>query len=266
MSLRNCRLAGLALLALALTAGIAAAATPNPDGAVVTTRVFNDCPGATVTDTNLFPASITIQDVGSNCFGWANLDVWRFSVGGVVAEFPNLSAFTFTTTMTLSGSGQMEGGVQITPWWSESDGRINCRTTDGEIACFGGRLPFYSFTGSHGITYVKGNPITLSMTYLPNSLSSVAPATIQYTVVYGGNTYSSPALPFDQGNPAEDPPHGQWGLLNTGHVGGFMQSLWALGGDPSATTNVVFADITFQNLDSVGNEPNSWSNVKSLYR
>jgi hypothetical protein len=266
MSLRNRTLAGIALLALALTAGVAAAATPNPDSAVITGRVFNDCPGATFTESNLYPSSITLHNVGDNCFGWANLDIWRFAVGGTVAEFPNLSAFTFTTTMVLSGSGQMEGGVQITPWWSEADGRINCRTTDGEIACFGGRLPFYSFTGSHGITYVKGTPITLSMTYLPNGLSSVSPATIQYTIVYNGNTYASPQLPYDQGNTSEDPPHGLWGLLNNGHVGGFMQSLWALGGDPTATTDAVFSDITFQNLDSVGTESNSWTNVKALYR
>jgi len=39
----------------------------------------------------------------------------------------------------------------------------------------------------------------------------------------GGTDYSSGALAFDQGNPAEDPPHGLWGLLTPFGVGGYFQ-------------------------------------------
>lgn len=260
MSLRNVKLIFAALLVL--VAG-AAFATPNPDGAIVMERVWNDCPASTLTVNNTYPVEIFIQDVGLNCYGWANLHLWRLSNGGAELLFPNGSAFTISTTLTIGGTGQAEAGLQIAPWWSEADGRLNCRTTDGEIACFGGRLPFYSFTGTYGLHYVKGTPITLSMTYLPRQLNSAEPATVEYTVVYGG-TYSSGALPFDEGNPAE--PYGTWGMLDNAKVGGFFQPLWALGGDPGATVSATFGDHIFENLDSVGTEDNTWGGVKSLYR
>ncbi len=265
MSNRNWKVSLMAALALALCAG-AAAATPNPDGAVIIERVFNDCPGTTLTTTNMYPFEIGIEEVGSNCFGWANLHVWRFAVGGAEALFPNNSAFRFSANLTIGGNGQSEAGLQVAPWWSQADGRLNVRTTDGEVACFGGRLPFYSFTGSHGVVYAKGNTINLCITYLPNGLSETNPATIQYALFYDGAMYNSGALPFDQGNPAEDPPYGLWGMLNDGKVGGHFQPLWALGGDPGATVTAVWDDICFQNLDLVPAVESTWGGVKNLYR
>lgn len=261
MSLRNMKLVFAALLVL--VAG-AAFATPNPDGAIVMERVFNDCPASILTVNNTYPMEISIQDVGSNCYGWANLHLWRLANGGTELKFPNGSAFKVSTTLTVGGTGQAEAGLQIAPWWSEADGRLNCRTTDGEIACFGGRLPFYSFTGSHGLHYVKGTPIGLSMTYLPNQLNSTLPATVEYVVVYNSMTYSSGPLAFDEGNPAE--PYGTWGMANDAKVGGFLQPLWALGADPEATVIATFSDHVFENLDAVGNEAGTWSGVKNLYR
>ncbi|MHB8080017.1 MAG: hypothetical protein ACYDIE_12275 [Candidatus Krumholzibacteriia bacterium] len=261
MSLRNVKLVLGALLVL--VAG-AAFATPNPDGAIVMERVWNDCPASTLTVNNTYPMDIFIQDIGLNCYGWANLHLWRLSSGGVELLFPNASAFKISTTLTVGGTGQAEAGLQIAPWWSEADGRLNCRTTDGEIACFGGRLPFYSFTGSYGLHYVKDTPIGLSMTYLPHLLNSIAPATIEYVVTYNGGTYSSGPLAFDEGNPAE--PYGTWGMLNDAKVGGHFQPLWALGGDPGATVTATFSDNLYENLDSVGVEENSWGGIKNLYR
>lgn len=266
MRMSNWRVFGMALLAVGTLAGAAAAATPDCDGAVIIERIFNDCPGSTLTTVNDYPFEIMIQDVGSNCFGWANLHVWRMAVGGVEALFPNNSAFRISANLTITGNGAGEAGIQIAPWWSEADGRLNVRSTDGEIACFGGRLPFYSFTAQHGVAYVKGNTINLCIVYLPHDLTALNPATIQYTIMYDGMTYTSGPLPFDQGNPAEDPPYGLWGMLNDGRVGGFVQPLWALGGDPGATVEATFSDICFQNYDLVPTENSSWGNVKTLYR
>ena len=76
--------------------------------------------------------------------------------------FANNGGFRFSADLTISGDGEGEAGLQISPWWSQLvDGVFNVRTTDGEIACFGGRLPFYSFTGSHGVTYVKGTTVRI---------------------------------------------------------------------------------------------------------
>ena len=33
----------------------------------------------------------------------------------------------------------------------------------GEIACFGGRLPFYSFTAAYGLHYVPGTAIWMQI-------------------------------------------------------------------------------------------------------
>lgn len=255
----------LATLALSLVAAVALA-TPHPDGAVIIERVFNDCPGSTVTTTNAYPFEIMIQDTGSNCFGWANLHVWRYAEGGVAAVFNNNSAFKSCANLVIDGDGESEAGMQIAPWWSAADGRLNVRTTDGEIACFGGRLPFFTFTGQFGLHYQKGEMINICLLYLPNGLSQADPATITYTIMYNGGTYTSGPLPFDQGNPGEDPPYGLWGMLNDGRVGAHFQPLWALGGDPFATVRATWTDICFQNLDAVPEVESSWGQVKSLFR
>jgi hypothetical protein len=267
MSSRILKLAALGAMVLAVLASTAIA-TPTPDGVIVKERIFNDCPLSAFTAVNGYPASIVFTDVGDNCYGWANLHVWRFAQGGVEAVFNNNSAFQFSATVVLDGTGVGEAGLQITPWWSQDvDGRLQIRdTADGEVACWGGRLPFYSFTVNNSLVYQKGHALNFCVTYMPNGLSSTNPATIQYKVIYDGNTYMSPLLAFDQGNPAEDPPHGLWGMLNDGRVGGYLQCDWALGGDPFATVNATWSDICFQNLDSVPTENATWGGVKNLYR
>src|SRR5262249_10104208 len=50
-----------------------------------------------------------------------------------------------------------------------------------------------------------------------------------YDLTYQGNSYTSGELKLDQGNPAEDPPHGLWGLLNFAEVGGYFQPRLQLG-------------------------------------
>jgi hypothetical protein len=86
---------------------------------------------------------------------------------------------------------------------------------------FGGRLPFYSFTASQGIHYTKGTTVRVGVVYNPNSLSSSDPATITYNLTMGANFYTSGALAFDEGNPAEG--YGSWGHLDNARVGGYVQ-------------------------------------------
>ena len=93
------------------------------------------------------------------------------------AVFTNDSNFHVAADLVISGTGEAESGLQVAPWWSQNvDGRFNVRTTDGEIACFGGRLPFYTFTGNYGLTYVKGDMIHLEVTYLANDVNQNNPA------------------------------------------------------------------------------------------
>ena len=231
---------------LALPA-IAAASTPNPNSAVVKARIFNDCPFSTVSITNNYPSLISIEDTGLACSGFANMHNRTFSTDGIDGvPFDNNSDFRVACDFNLSGTGNGEGGLRISPWWSKDvDGLFNVRSTDGEIACFGGRLPFFSFTARYGLHYVKGTTIHLEMTYKPNGLGASSPATLEYALDYNGTHYSSGALNFDQANPAEDPPHGLWGMLNDGRVGGHIKGFM----DPGNFTSGVKA--TFTNISLV---------------
>src|SRR5262245_48883220 len=70
---------GYSVLASAAIALIAAAAfaTPAPNSAIVSERVFNDCPLSTVTTLNSYPGSISIEDaMHPACVGNANLHSW----------------------------------------------------------------------------------------------------------------------------------------------------------------------------------------------
>ena len=71
---------------------------------------------------------------------WAGVEVSFFKLG----IFPALRlALCSGRDVTISDGGEGEGGNGISPWWSQLvDGIFNMRTADGEVACFGGRLPF----------------------------------------------------------------------------------------------------------------------------
>jgi hypothetical protein len=257
--------AAVAALALVLALNPAvSAATPNPNSAIFNLRVFNDCATSVVSTVDSYPALLAIEDQGVACGGFANLHNWRYSEDDAnAAVFNNDSNFRIKADLVISGAGDAESGLQIAPWWSQNvDGRLNVRTTDGEIACFGGRLPFYSFTGNHGLHYVKGDVITLEIIYLANGLTELNPATIQYNVTYGGTPYTSGALPFDEGNPNE--PYGTWGILDDARVGAHLQVFWANHADDAVRAE--WSNVEFEVIDPTAVEPTSWGKVKSLYR
>lgn len=261
----------LAVLSLCAMAS-SAFATPMPTSAVIKERIFNDCPLSTLVSTDSYPVLIQFNEVWDNgCVGFANLHNWRFSTDNTnPAVFGNDNDFKFSAVVTVTGNGTVEGGLQIAPWYSlDVDGRFQVRLQDGEIAAFGGRLPFYSFSAvtGHNVRYT-GGPILMEIEYHANGLSMASPATIEYRIVYNGNPYTSGPLPFDQGNPAEDPPHGQWGMLDPAQAGGFAQT--NNGTAPGATPrsyDVKFENIQFTCYDcSVPTNTTSWGRIKSIYR
>ena len=217
----------LAVAILVVVSASIAGATPMPNSATIETRTFNDCPISVLTTSNNYPASIQISDAMSSlCVSFANLHSWSFSEDGGLhaAVFNNNSNFRFAADFKIDGPGEGAGGLRISPWYSQLvDGRFEVNATTGEIACFGGALPFYNFTVNHGISYVRGTTIHLEATYRAHDLVATDPATIQYRVVYNGVTYNSPELPFAQGNPFDSNPYGLWGMLNNGRVGGYFQ-------------------------------------------
>lgn len=237
-------------IGLCLVAGMGVAmtmASPAINGAVVNLAVFNDSSTSTKTASNAYPGTIWIEDQNVYGTGWANRHNFRLSDNGGIGEavFMNNDAFAFSADVKLTGTANGEGGIQLSPWWSkEVDGCFMLNMGSGEIACFGGRLPFYSFTGNYGLTYTKGTTVRLGIIYDPHSLTQADPATIVYTYIVGGTKYQSPALAFDQGNPAEDPPYGLWGDLNDARVGGYMQ-VQLSSTDPTNWGRVDFGGISY---------------------
>ncbi len=262
----NLLMACLAMATLLLPAAFTAAA-PDPNGVVIHERVFNDCSASVLTTVNSYPTSISFHDAQLDCGGYANRHAWRFSEDGGLTDavVDNSDSFRFGAWLTISGSADGEGGIQLAPWWAQLvDGGISVRTENGEIVCFGGRLPYYSFTASHGLTYAKGDRIYLEIEYLAHGTSAADPATVEYKVVYGGE-YTSGPLPFDEGNPMEDPPYGLWGCLNDARIGGYAM-MFMQPGDPEADVLVEWDGFQFQGESVVPSETKSWGEVKGFFR
>jgi hypothetical protein len=266
------RLALSSLLALGLTLSAAVAmAAPPANSSVFITRVFNDDSDSDLSTSDAYPASLSITDAVLNGDGFgsefANLHVWRLSTDDInPVDFANGDGFTLGATLVISGTGNGEAGLNVSPWWSQNvDGRLNVRTGDGEIAVFGGRLPFYSFTGSHGLSYVKGTPIGVKILFRPNGLSMANPATMEYIVDYNANTYSSGQLNLDEGNPAEDPPHGLWGILNEARVGGYVQPLIQVGNIDNNLT-ATWTNILYLPESPTAAVSGTWGRIKKAYR
>lgn len=259
------------LIAALLLVGSAtgALATMEPTDAVVIERVFNDSFASILTVTNNYPSLIAIDDENYGPLGWANLHVWRFSGDGATAyQFANEDGFAFSADVTISGTGDGEAGLSLAPWWSpDVDGRFNVRTPDGEVAVFGGRLPFYSFTANHGVSYVEGTTVRLTMIYTTNvDMDEMHPATVEY-IYEDGSTYSSGPLPFDEGNPAEAEEHGTWGALTPWYAGGYMQYNNMSGFPEGANFHVEWGNITYEDLGTVvATDETSWDGVKALFR
>lgn len=253
------------ILAAVLTIAGTALATDLPDGAVINERIWNDCPTTILTSTNNYPALISINDQKQFCQnGWGNRHNWRFALGGSDMDLGNEGGFRFCADMTISGTGNGEAGLNVSPWWSQDvDGVFMCNGNTGEISCWGGRLPFYSFTVEDGATYTLGETVHMAITYLPNELLESNPGTIEYELVAGGVFYTSGPLAFSEGNPAE--PYGLWGILNEARAGGyFLHTLQE--GDPDGYVQVDWANICFEDLGTVSNENSTWGAVKNLYR
>jgi len=231
-----------------VTSALATPPTPAIDSAVINLRIWNDDPTSVVTTTNLYPGTISIQDVHSGGGGWTNLHNFRLSENGGISEavFNNDDSFAFFSDVKIEGNTACEGGLNLAPWWDKNFGGLfMLNSGSGEIACFGGRLPFYSFTANHGVTYATGETVRQGIVYKPHGLSEASPATVQYWLVKGGTWYTSGPLAFDMGNPGEDPPYGLWGNLNDGRLGGYFMAKTGNPAPPGNWQKITFSDMTF---------------------
>lgn len=209
--------------AVAVVMCATALATPVIDSAIVKSRLWNDADYSTFTSGNLYPSTVWMNDANMDDYGWANRHNFRLSSNGGISDavFLNGDGFVFSADVTLTGTANSEGGISLSPWWSQDfDGVFMLNAETGEVAIFGGRLPFYSFTAAQGITYTKGDTVRQTIAYNPNSLTDLDPATIEYKYQIGASVYTSGPIAFDEGNPLEG--YGSWGALDDARVGGYF--------------------------------------------
>jgi hypothetical protein len=259
----------------ALGAGIAHA-TPAINAAKDSVRVFNDCP---VTALNApppaYPGLIHFDESNLICAGGQNLHVWNLSDDGGLSSalFNNKDAFSIAATVNITKGSivQTEGGLRICPWWDPvANGFFNMRLPDGEIACFGGVLPFFSFTAAFGIHY-QGGPARQTIIYIPNCNTKTNPGTIEYILDYNGHFDSGP-LPFGNCTPGEEA-HGCYGIMDNARVGGRVANeMFAFGGDPIPTNDnaidfndIIYQIIPFQPDCPVATENATWGKLKATY-
>ena len=120
---------GLAAFALAFgLAAVAQAQTPNPNGAFLNLRFFNDCPVSTVSTTNTYPALIAISDTDPFMFAGTNKHLWKFSEdgGATQAKFHNNSNYSFCADVVLNGR-HGEGVEEFMRLLLEDDARLQKR-------------------------------------------------------------------------------------------------------------------------------------------
>ncbi|MBX9736517.1 MAG: hypothetical protein K2X32_06285, partial [Phycisphaerales bacterium] len=110
----------LSAVALVVLAAGSAIASPIINSAVLNTRVFNDNSSSTLATVNNYPTLVQFDD--SNLVqGFANRHNFRLSSNGTSgANFANADDFAIFSDVTLSGPGNGEGGLNVSPWFSQN--------------------------------------------------------------------------------------------------------------------------------------------------
>lgn len=246
---RKFSLAALPFLLVSVCGASAQVYTIN--STVLSPRVYNDVPGATLTTVstvNNFPSipsliSFTEQNVSGS--GYANRDVWHFSNDGSTAyQFQMDDYFSVSMNVTLTGdpasSLRKEAGFIFNNPLNDG-GEFILNTDAHEIVAFGGFLPFYAFPS----TFVSGETVTMGITYA--NVGGVN--SIMYTAqtVLGGDALSSPWLPLT---------NLEQGLIDNTTIGGYFQ----IQQDPNVPGNSGSA--VFQNIEiAVVPEPGTYALV-----
>jgi len=198
------------------------------NSAIVSPRVFNDVPGATLTTVSTYPSVISFDEQNvSQVGGFANRDVWRFSNNGGASAyaFLNNDFFQVSMTLTLTGSPispRKEAGFLLTTLGG--DGQFIVNTDAHEVVAFGGPLPFYAFPA----TFDSGETITLGINYFLDGNTGLR------SIIYSANGVQSPILALS---------NLEQGIIDGSTLGGYFQ----INNDPSNPLNsgsAVFGNIS----------------------
>ncbi len=239
----------LSVAAVATLAGSSFAAINDVNGYIVEARNFNDFGSSTLTinGTN-YPTQSTgsIAGVGTTVNfndqfpfptvgNFANRHNAFLSADGGASRYAvqrNDSFFLQTRLTILSGSGvQKEGGLNF---WNNrnvvdnvgqpneaavtftDEGFFNVRSSDGEVAIFGGGLPFHSF----GNVYVTGTTVTLGFAYYaPGTIAANAGVEYFYNGLASGIKFMDNVNDRIIANDVNSPTFGAGGISNFASVG-----------------------------------------------
>ena len=239
--------------AIIMVAAIVAAAAANAqissiNSAVIIPRVFNDIPSATLTDSNNYPASISITESNvSRTSGFANRDVWYFSANGTTPYLYHsndyfYSAFSVTLTGGTPGFDLEAGYLFKDPsgvWGGDLQSLV---TASGVVVQFGGPsyYPFskaaggYPGPGGSVSNYVEGETYTFGLNYLKDPVTGLN--AFQYSVngQYAASSTNGDRY-FDIGTNAIGHP-GDF-------LGGYLQ-IQRTTNTPGNMGTVVFSDIS----------------------
>jgi PEP-CTERM motif len=205
---------------------------------VVSSRIFNDIPGATFSSVNGFYTSLTEAGVSKPAAGGLNRDIWQFSNNGSTA-YQFQSGDYFNASFTLKLTGSLTPGVDLEAGWllRNPSGTIggdlqSLVTSAGVVVQFGGPsyYPFspaaggYPGAGGSVPNYALGQTYTMGLNYVrdPNTGRNA----FQYSVngVFAasapGNTY------FDLG-PG----------VSLGSLGDTLGGYFQIGNDPNNPAN-----------------------------
>lgn len=148
--------------ALALAALSATLANAQFSSIKVIERVWNDNPSSVLTVTNNYPVSVQFAETGLN--NGINRHLWYFSGDGGATEatFNNTDywhvAMDVKIDPTPSGTPRQEAGIYFN--YNGWDG-VMMVASDGEVACFGYILPFWSVPNG----YTAGTTIRIGIRY-----------------------------------------------------------------------------------------------------
>lgn len=171
------RTVSVSLASLAVLTGFAGstfAQVTNINSVRIQLRRFNDYPGSTLVVTNNFPSLVSFNESAFGAGGFANQHVARFSSdsGATNRAFLNSEAFDISVNVNLSvGSATpaiKEAGFRMDTFIG-GEGFFIVKS-NGEVAAFGGPLPFHTFGGS---AYTPGTTVNLRMRYAPGAIASM---------------------------------------------------------------------------------------------
>jgi hypothetical protein len=197
----NARAAFGVVLGGLVLASAASAQISTINSVAIGTRYFNDFPNSTLVVTNNGLPSVEFQESNFGTGGFANRHIGMLSNNGTTPyHFSPAGNVDFSVTVLMHAAGAVEAGMFIGkipnfPTGAGADtGQFPLLPNNGEIAAFGGFLPFFS----NNVPPNTGLPraardTSFTLRFMYDSAAN--------TVTYGVNGQFTPALALDPNNP-----------------------------------------------------------------